>query len=132
MNLRDALFAAFWGAAGFSPRKIALNTDLNSIVTPGIYISDNKTSTASMQNTPAGVSGHGFALEVYYSAEYPSVVQRLTWGSYNQHVPHCTIRCGRPIDGTMTWGNWYELNSTLQTTGTTTTALAEEEELSVM
>ena len=130
MNLHDILLASAMGS-GFAHRTIPMNTDLNHMVTPGVYLSDNKTSTASMQNTPAGVSGHGFALEVFYSAGYPSVVQRLTWGSYNQHVPHCTIRCGRPIDGVMTWGNWYELNTTVLLPNTTTTT-AVEEELSVM
>lgn len=123
MNLHDALIAsALLQAASANHITLALNTDLNTVTTPGMYRSDNKTTTASMLNVPTAVGGHGFALEVFYSAEYPSVVQRLTWGSYNVHVPHCTIRCGRPIDGVMTWGVWHELNTTAQAT-TQTTAL---------
>ncbi len=116
MNLHEALIAsAFSNAAGMKHQPLATGTDLNTLVKPGMYRSDTKANTVTLLNVPSAATGHGFALEVFTSANYPSVVQRLTWGSYNVHVPHCVIRCGRPINGTMTWGYWYEFNTTVLT-----------------
>lgn len=127
MNLHDALIAsALRNTASADCIILALNTDLNTVTTPGMYRSDNKTATASMLNIPPTISGHGFAMEVFTSSAYPSVVQRITWGNYNSHVPNCVIRCARPIDGVMTWGAWYKFTLTLLSETATTQLDASE------
>lgn len=87
---------------------LASGDDLNAITAAGMYRSASSTVTKALLNVPAAIGSNGFAMEVFSAASYPTTIQRITWGGYSSFVPNCIMRCGRPVDGAVSWGAWYQ------------------------
>lgn len=83
--------------------------DLNTITAAGMYRSASSTITKVLQNAPVVIGNNGFAMEVFSAATYPTTIQRITWGGYSTFMPNCIMRCGRPVDGAVSWGAWYQV-----------------------
>ena len=81
------------------PVMIAENTDLNSIVEPGYYISEKTAVTSTLQNTPPGLT-IGFALKVFRDAG-------MGVSNYYQIAVRDSMMFSRfTNDGGTTWSQW--------------------------
>lgn len=86
--------------------------DINTIKSHGMYRSASSTITNSLLNAPSIIGNNGFAMEVFSAASYPTTIQRITWGGYSTFMPNCIMRCGRPVNGVISWGAWYQVAMT--------------------
>lgn len=82
--------------------------DVNALLTAGRYRSAAGSITKAILNVPTVVGNNGFNIDVYSSANYPYIVQEITWCGYSTFLVNKIIRCGRPVDGAYQWGVWHQ------------------------
>lgn len=90
-------------------RSLMFNTDLNTVVSPGVYSSQSATVTATLSNVPSLINSAGFTLFIEFTQDLA-----FTGGNYylrqtilpNNTIYYAAFRRGFYENGTVTWSDW--------------------------